>query len=218
MAGHFASTRLGTWPEFEYFKDYLKDGQKVLDWGCGSGRYYRVIKNKKVQYFGVDLSSELVKIARTEFQKEIEKGSAHFICSENGELSFPKDFFDVAVMIASFHHLPSRATRLDLLKKVYQELKPGGILVITVWNLTSSWAKKKQKQPGWKSFGDNDYLVPWKDKSGKILAQRYYHSFTKEELKELLKISGFKIELLEFSEAHWRDDKGGRNLIAIAKK
>lgn len=39
-----------------------------------------------------------------------------------------------------------------------------------------------------------DSLIPWKDEKGKVLAERYYHAFTKEELKTIFENSGFKIK------------------------
>jgi len=166
----------------------------------------------------VDLSSEIIKCAQIEFQKEVESGRAHFTCSENGELFFPKSFFDIAILIASFHHLPSPETRLALLNKIYSELKTGGVIAISVWNLTSAWAKKKLTKPGWKYLGNNDYIVPWKEKDGTIKASRYYHSFTPDELRGLLEKVGFKIEYLDYAAANRSDDKGGRNLVVVAKK
>ncbi len=38
-----------------------------------------------------------------------------------------------------------------------------------------------------------DVFIPFKDSGGKALAERYYHCFTKRELKKLLEKSGFEI-------------------------
>jgi len=219
IAEHFNYTRYAKWPEFEHFKHLVKDGQKILDWGCGNGRYFESVKNKKVKYYGVDISSRLLNFAREKYQKEIEAGQVSFYCTENGEIEFPANFFDLVIMIASFHHLPSEETRLALLQKVYKELKVGGYLVMTNWNLDSKWAKEKAKTPGWSKLGKQDYIVPWKNQEGEIITKRYYHSFKKRELKKLFKKSGFKIEELKyFNDANWSDEKRGRNLVAISRK
>ena len=219
IAEHFNDTRHASWPEFEHFKHLVKNGQKILDWGCGNGRYFESVKDKKIKYYGLDISSGLIGFAKQKYQSEIESGKVDFFCTEKGEINFPKNFFDICIMIASFHHLPSDEVRLVLLKKVYKELKSGGHLIMTNWNLESKWGKDKVKKPGWKKLGDSDFIVPWKNQDGEIITKRYYHSFKKTELKKLLHEAGFKIEKLEyFNKERWSDEKKGRNLVTIAIK
>jgi len=219
IAASFNSTRQSGWPEFKYIEEYIVSGQRIFDWGCGNGRYFEAVKDKKIFYYGADISRELIKFARAKYQSQIESGQAEFVCTENGEINFPNNFFDLVIMIASFHHLPSFETRLELLKKINKEMKLGGRIVMTNWNLGSIWALNKKLKPGWKELSKNDFLVPWKDKDGKIITQRYYHSFSKAELKDLLSQAGFKVEISEFSKGTaWSDDNGGRNLITTAVK
>ena len=97
-------------------------------------------------------------------------------------------------------------------------MKPGGRLIMTVWNLESDWAKEKIGKD-WKKLSDNDFLIPWKNPEGKIEAERYYHHFTKEELGGLLGEAGFKIESMNYHDKkNWSDSKGGRNLVVVARK
>lgn len=218
IAKYFSNTRYDIWSELEQFKKMLKDGQNVLDWGCGNGRLIFLMGNKKVNYFGLDQSEELLKIAKTKFSKEVGEGWVKFYSTAKRTKKFPDDFFDLIFMIASFHHLPDEKSRLDLLKKSYKELKNGGRLIITVWNLQSDYAKQKMKAD-WKKISDNEYLIPWKNPQGEIECERYYYHFSKQELGELLSKAGFKIEKLGYYEKNnWTDSKGGRNLIAIVKK
>ena len=114
--------------------------------------------------------------------------------------------------------MPDEASRLKLLQKIYKEMKTGGKLVVMVWNLGSDWAKVKAKK-SWKKIGENDFLIPWKNPEGEILAERYYHHFTPAELNGLLVSAGFKVKKLKFMKnGTWTDDKGGQNLIAVAEK
>ncbi|PIX02803.1 SAM-dependent methyltransferase, partial [bacterium (Candidatus Gribaldobacteria) CG_4_8_14_3_um_filter_42_11] len=41
----------------------VKDGDKVLDVGCGNGRLVKAFENKKISYLGVDNSEKLIKLA-----------------------------------------------------------------------------------------------------------------------------------------------------------
>ncbi len=217
IARYFDSTRNNA-GELEMFKPFIKNGQNILDWGCGNGRLVLLLKEKRVNYIGTDQSDELLKIAKKNYQKEIKEGWIKFFSTAKKKKSFSKDFFDLVFMIASFHHLPDKQSRLELLKDVYKQLKPSGKLIITVWNLESDWAKSKIDK-SWKQIGENDFLVPWKTPEGEQLAERYYHHFPKEELSGLLTEAGFKIKKIDYSErTNWTDKKGGRNLIAIAVK
>lgn len=218
IAQYFSGTRQYVWSELKELGDYVKKGNNILDWGCGNGRIITILKDKKIQYFGVDQSEGLLKIAKKTFHKEIKDGWVQFFSNATKEKKFPDEFFDVVFMVASFHHLPSRESRLHLLNKTYKEIKKGGTLIVTVWNLESDWAKEKINKD-WKVIGENDFLIPWKNSQGKVLAQRYYHHFSREELEGLLKQAGFKIKKIEFGErVAGPDKKGGCNLIVVATK
>ncbi|MEK7131230.1 MAG: class I SAM-dependent methyltransferase [Patescibacteria group bacterium] len=217
IAKYFDSTRNNA-GELEIFKPFIKNGQNILDWGCGNGRLIFLLKDKEVNYFGTDQSDELLKIARKNFKQEIKSGWAKFFSTAAKKKKFSEDFFDIVFMIASFHHLPDKESRMELLADVYKQLKPKGKLIITVWNLASDWAKSKLKKD-WTKIRENDVLVPWKNPDGEVLANRYYHHFSKQELSGLLEESGFKIKKIDYNErTNWTDKKGGRNLVAIAIK
>lgn len=218
IARHFSGTRHDIWPELEQFRSFIHNGQRILDWGCGNGRLLLIMKDKEVKYFGTDQAASLIAIARKKYADEVKNGKAKFFSTAFKEKKFPAEYFDLAFMIASFFHLPDKKSRLKLLKKTYTELKPGGHLIMTVWNLGSDWAKKKLKKD-WKTFGKNDFLIPWKNPDGIVEAERYYHHFTKAELKDLLEEVGFKIDIMNYyGGRNWSDSKGGRNLVVIAKK
>ena len=149
--------------------------------------------------------------------RSIRRGVMQVIDDIKGK-KFPADFFDLVFIIAALFHLPSHDSRLALLQKIYKEMKTGGKLVVMVWNLASDWAKVKAKKD-WKKIGDNDFLIPWKNPEGELLAERYYHHFTPDELKQLLLEAGFKVKTMKhMKNGTWTDDKGGQNLIAVAVK
>lgn len=217
ISKHFANTRYDTWPELAQFKTFIENGQHIMDWGCGNGRLLLMLKDKDVTYYGLDQSKGLLKIAEKKHAADIKKGKAKFFCTAFKEKKFPSDYFDLVFMVASFHHLPDAKSRSKLLKKTYDEMKPGAKLIITVWNLDSEWSKLKRKD--WKKLSPNDFLIPWKNPEGKVEAERYYHHFTKLELSDLLKNAEFKIEKLDYwNNKNWTDKKGGRNLVAVVSK
>jgi len=216
IAKFFFLKRRFFWPELEKIKDYIKDGDKVLDFGCGHGRLLLPLKNKKINYIGVDSSSKILKIAKKSFPEH------EFKILNKLSLPFPDSLFNVICCIAAIHHIPSKNFRLKLLKEFERTIKKDGFLILTVWYL---WKGKKKiifryilkwfldktrclvfrKKPG---LDFRDLFIPWKDEKGKIITNRYFHAFSKRELAKLVKKSGFKIKKLEIV-------KRGKNLANI---
>ena len=110
IAEDFSRTRSVIWLETKsLFDRYLLPGEKILDLGCGNGRYFEYLKDKKVDYFGVDNSAELIKIAKSRYQK------VNFQIADALNLPFPDNFFDKVISIATFHHIPSGEFRIKFL-------------------------------------------------------------------------------------------------------
>jgi ubiquinone/menaquinone biosynthesis C-methylase UbiE len=218
IATHFSATREYTWSDLLPLAEYTKDGDSVLDLGCGNGRLYQMFAKKQVQYTGVDQSQELLKIAHEKFP------TAKFVVGEMSKLDFAGETFDSIYCIAALNHIPGREFQLQCVKEMYRVLKPGGKLLMTNWNLFSQTAQAKAREHGWVIEPDSDDLgidimVPWKDSSGKILGERYYHGFTAEELQELCMTAGFTCVDQYYSRKgeHVSIHEGG-NLVSILKK
>ena len=215
IAKYFSNTREQPWQDLKFlFTDYLKKNEKILDLGCGNGRFYKIIKNQKCHYIGVDTSEELIKIAKKKYPK------GNFQLANGLNLPFPSNYFDKIYCIAVLHHLPSKKLRLDFLKEAKRVLKPKGFLFLTIWNL---WSNKKGKKLIFnftlsKIFSKSkldfkDIFYPWKNSQGKVLIQRYIHCFTKRELKKNVRQAGFQIK-----KSGETNRRLGKNIYLIAQK
>jgi len=225
IAPDFSDTRGKWWQGFGGFNKYVKPGDRVLDLGCGNGRMAEIFSDSGIEYLGVDNSEELIKIAQARFT---DKSWVNFTVGDVLDFKLA-DKFNLVLLIAVLHHLPTRALRLKVLKNIYNSLQPGGRLVASNWNLWQVSGEKKKirywrylfnyrekiKRGVWSL---SDALVPWKPLSGNNL--RYVHSFRSGELKRLLKQAGFEIEKIGFE-----DQKGnkatiftGVNSLAVAVK
>lgn len=198
IAEDFARSREKLWPEIIFLKDYIRKGERVLDIGCGSGRLFELLRDKEVEYFGIDFSKKLIEIAKRKYLSEKEVKNVNilptFIVVDALKLPFEEGFFDKVISIAVFHHIPSKEKRLIFLKEIKRVLKRGGEVHLTVWNL---WQKKyffKILKEGFKKVFKKteldfcDIFVPF----GK--RERYYHCFKKRELRKLFKEAGFEIK------------------------
>lgn len=211
MADDFVISRPYPWRIMTYLAQWIKPGQRVLDWGCGHGRFYQAIADKQVDYWGFDNCKPLLEKAQAQYP------NAHW-CAE--EKNIPNQF-DIIVALASWQHLPSRHLRYEYLRRWEEQLTSGGYLLLTSWNLGSrrywrQWLKNNLVNwlRGWEW---NDMQVPWRA-GGKVL-WRYYHYITKRELSGYIEKMSFSIELLDYFKQDKKSDwQRGENLVLVAKK
>ncbi|MEA3463726.1 MAG: class I SAM-dependent methyltransferase [Patescibacteria group bacterium] len=202
IAENFSETRKKyLWPELIKLTQNVKNGDKVLDVGCGNGRLLQAFLNKRISYVGMDSSEKLIDLAQQKNWK-LEVGSWKFIKGDILELDeINKTGFDHVFCIAALHQIPGKDLQIQALKQLKNKVKPDGKIIITVWNL---WSQKKFRKLIWKFvllklIGKNkidygDILFDWKDSQGERVSQRYYHAFTKSELKKIVKKARLKIE------------------------
>ena len=202
IAEHFSETRKKyIWPELKEIASKVKEGQTILDLGCGNGRLIEAF-NKKINYFGIDQSEALIKLAKKRYPDySFITGNALTLNKINFKgKGFPQKF-DYIFSIAVLQHIPGKQKRIELIKSLKNNLKPEGKIVFSNWNM---WEIPKYKKLIYKTFllkliGKNsldfgDVIFDWKDSSGNITSRRYYHAFTKKELKKIFKKAGFKID------------------------
>lgn len=205
ISSEFDQTRHHDWKEFKEFLTYIKDGDKLADLGCGNGRFYNFIcDKKKIDYTGVDNSKKLLEKATKNHPK------TRFVAGDLIDIPLKNNSIDVAVAIASFHHLPSKKLREKSLHEIHRILKKDGTFIITVWNLF----QPKYKKYIWKSrikalmtlgkYDMRDTLIPW----GKSGVNRYYYAFKEKELRNLLEKNGFSVI----------ESSIGNNILFICRK
>jgi len=108
-----------------------KQKGKILDLGCGSGRNFIKLKQKKV--YGLDFSKEILKYAK---QKSDNLNlNAELKQIKNEKIPYADNFFDSAIFIAVLHCIETDSKRKKLLKELYRVLKPNSkALTKKNWN------------------------------------------------------------------------------------
>jgi SAM-dependent methyltransferase len=97
---------------------------KILDYGCGRGRYIGVLRNAffNAQIFGCDISEEGLNIARREYPETV----LYSMDSESVEIN--DNSFDIVISVEVFEHVQNVQKAAEEIGRV---LKPGGTAIIT---------------------------------------------------------------------------------------
>ena len=163
-------------PEIEKLAKEWKPG-KILDLGCGIGSSLLPFAKSGFECYGIDISSRMLKFAK----QYAKKHDVKYLLKKADMLRIPfkKKEFGYLISIASLHHLDNEKKRLKALSEINRVLKPGGKFFIAVWNKPELYGK--------------DAYISWKHQGKQY--DRYYHFFSKKELKNLLKKAGLKAKI-----------------------
>ncbi|HMT20024.1 MAG TPA: methyltransferase domain-containing protein [Promineifilum sp.] len=163
MAESFSATRLGFQPGFERLSAYVTVSARVLDVGCGNGRFARFLAERvgPVDYTGVDFSEQLLQTAAGLPGHYIRRDLTQLGClSDLGE-------FQVITCLSTLQHIPGQAIRERLLREMGERLAPGGCILMCNWQFLDSPRQRRKVRP-WAEAGirseqvePDDYLLSW---------------------------------------------------------
>jgi ubiquinone/menaquinone biosynthesis C-methylase UbiE len=109
----------------------IKQGDKVLDVGCGSGSLTLTTKSyvgESGHVYGIDAAPEMIEVARN---KAKHRGlEAFFEVGLIEKLPYSEAKFDVVISRLVMHHLPE-VLKQKAFTEIYRVLKPGGRFFIT---------------------------------------------------------------------------------------
>lgn len=129
-------------------------GNKAIDFGCGTGRSTRFLNRLGFNATGIDISAEMVAIA-----KETEP-NGNYLVIENGNFSYlEKESYDLILSVFTFDNIPGVENRIGLFNGLRSLLKPGGIAVL----LDSTFELYVNE---WASFSTKDFPENKTAKSG----------------------------------------------------
>ncbi len=193
------------WLNLSHKKPELNQELKVLDLGCGNGRFYGFLLNalqKPFSYVGLDTNQFLIERAKERYNYP----NAQFILENIGNIDHLFDYkFDLIVLFGVMQHIPGLQTRVKMLVKAKNLLTNTGYLVFTTWKFldipriskdiinpnTPTGAQIYQELGlSENELALHDYILDWQRG---ITAYRYCHYYTPEEVQELTKRSGLHI-------------------------
>jgi SAM-dependent methyltransferase len=111
---------------------HLPEGAKALDLCCGCGRHIVELKRQGYDVVGLDLSEELLNIAR--FRASEHDLDVKFIRCDMREIPY-RNYFDLIVnFFTSFGYFADDADNQKVLSSISKALKPGGQFLIDYMN------------------------------------------------------------------------------------
>lgn len=105
---------------FEFLKEKVRN-KKVLDIGCGTGKYAKLLSNFASEYFGIDKSNDQLKIAKN---KKIP--NATFICADASSLPFEDNSFDIIIACWMLGTVLDNTIQAKILQEAKRVLNHGG--------------------------------------------------------------------------------------------
>ena len=128
-------------------------GKKILDVGCSIGVHSKIFKNKGAKVYGIDISEEMIKIAKTNVH------DGNFKVADMTSLPFENGVFDIVFYGLSIHYVKN----IDIvLKEAYRVLKKDGRLIISTHNPCTT-GQKRITFDGKKIFVMNNYFDTTKE-------------------------------------------------------
>lgn len=159
---------------YHWLEERIRDVDHVLELGCGTGLFSRVIAPRAKHLTATDLSDEMLLLAK----KRLAGFHRVVVQKENSyQLSFPGATFD-CVFLGNIIHVVTKPD--DVLQESYRVLKPGGrLLVVDATAAGLSFGSKlKMSLRYLKAFG---------------LPPRTNKSLTTEQITGMCKTAGFSI-------------------------
>lgn len=119
----------------EKLRKYLTSSDVVLDYGCGTGTMVIQFANSVKEMHGIDFSGKMIEVSQQKAAlSKIE--NVDFAQSIIFDEKLKKESFDVVMAWGILHLVDDRP---DVIKRIYELLKPGGLLI----SATECMAEKK---------------------------------------------------------------------------
>ncbi len=150
-----------------------------LDLGCGNGRHAEPLSAVLDRVIGLDVSAALLRTARSRARQ---RGAdpPHLLQADAASLPVGAGAIDVAVYVATLHHLRPRSARVASLSELSRVLAPGGRALVGAWSTAHD---RFDAESGF------DTTVPWTLPGGDSVP-RFYHIYDSVEFAADLRAGG----------------------------
>jgi SAM-dependent methyltransferase len=103
--------------------------KKILEVGCGTGNYTKILLEREYEVTAVDISADMLEIAS---EKCVYK--CKFIKGDIRTVSIDEKFDACIAMFAVMGYITENSDISKALNNIHRHLKPNGIFIFDVWN------------------------------------------------------------------------------------
>jgi len=128
----------------EIFRAHVK-GRSALDFGCGTGRSTRFLRQLGFDSVGVDISEEMIGRAR-----EVDPQGDYRLIPDDEMSGLPRASFSLVQSAFTFDNIPGMESKVRLFRDLRSLLTPDGVLVNIVSAPEIYWNE-------WASFTTRDF-------------------------------------------------------------
>lgn len=148
-------------------------GKKILDIGCFTGDFLQLLQKEGSNVYGLELQNDAVRIADKKLPGRI-------LQADIMSYKFREEQYDIITLLGIVEHV---IDPLSLLRKSFQLLKKGGIIMIQTPNSSSLLARLAGKY--WPPYSPVEHI----------------HIFSKKGLRQALETCGFNDQIYQ---PHWK--------------
>ncbi|MDS0221120.1 class I SAM-dependent methyltransferase [Haloarcula sp. S1AR25-5A] len=188
IGDHFSKTREYAWPEVESFVDESGGVETALDIGCGNGRHAELLAGVADTVVGLDASRALLQAATDRVGD-----SVALLQGDATRLPLVAGSVDLAVYVATLHHLPSQSARRASLDELARVLTPDGRALVSAWSTAHD--RFDASPDAHEGF---DTTVDWTLPGGETVP-RFYHIYAPAEFERDVAESDLRLVSLELS-------------------
>jgi SAM-dependent methyltransferase len=190
--------------ESELLKKIPDPTGRLLLLGVGGGREVIPLARLGFQVTGVDFVPEMLEQAKRNAARQGIKIDG--LVQEISRLELPENTYDLTWLSAAMYScVPTRKRRLEMLRRIYKALRPGGFFICQFhWGagkMHSSPVERARKAVAWLTLGNIPY------EPGDMLWHNieFIHGFLSiEELNSEFQKSGFEVTHLSIPEQRMR--------------
>jgi len=118
----------------DLLQSHMREGQSVVDVGCGTGPMVEYLCERGLVYHGVDVAEPMLDSIRAAFRGKPYEGRIHLEVGTSERVPYPDAKFDILLGMGLLEYLDNMNPTFDEIARL---LKPGGVAILTIPNRQS---------------------------------------------------------------------------------
>lgn len=193
--------------DLEMYRKFCKSGENILEIGCGTGRILEFLLKEGHQITGVDISNEMLDIAKNKLRKYVDNNQLVLLNHDFSVKSLDKKYNKVLITFYTINYIIENPDKF--LVHVYQSMVKNSEILIDLFypeslkdrSINGKWINKKFKDLGKeielrdKRIFDGIFekrIQIYEEKSGKIVIETIRKYYSPDQIKGILESAGFK--------------------------